>query len=263
MSLLVALIVAATPTFTVLTCDEEVVEDADLTNALALEVRQTGGAVTRCGDSWRFDADGFEPVIVVLAATPVHLRSSTFALAVQSSLRAVVAAPPVAPLQPRTQLQADLGFRLFLSELPSALGTLLSRVLTPFKLWFGLELGLSDVGADRAGVRAFSMLGVVGARVLEVDAGTWVLSAELAAECGAISTVARSNRGEDYMGTTALNVMFGGWALLGFHRVFDDAIAVQFALRAGYDRGVRVVLLGAPALNLTGPFIGLQLGARF
>ena len=269
------LMLAATPRFTVLTCDGEVVEDVELVHALELEVQRTGGAVTRCGEQWRFASERFEPVVVDLSHAPMHLRARTFALAVQAALTPVVSRPEKAPPRispppppppqvtaPAVQLQLDIGARLFVLAPASATGDLLVRAMTKWRFWVGVELALTNVKTSQASVRSLVALGLLGARVFEVPLGAWAFVGDLAAELGALTTNTTSWR-DGYRGTNSLVVMVGGWALVGFQRVFGDEVALQVAARAGYDRGVRVQLLGVPVLNLDGPFVGLQVGIRF
>ncbi len=277
------LLLAAMPArFTVFTCEGEVTEDAELVDALELEVRRTTGAVTRCGDQWRFESEMFEPVVVNLSNTPAHLRARTFALAVQTALRPATPrpvlgaplvspvtllpprpppAPPPAPAVSPAQLQVDLGVRLFLLAPPTGLGGFLARAMTRWRFWAGFELGLTNVVAAQGTVRSFVFLGLLGARVFEVPLKEWSLVGDIAAEVGVLTTSTSASSFE-YRGNNFMAVMFGGWALFGVQRIVGDELAIQVALRAGYDSGMRVDLIGVPTLNLNGPFVGLQLGFR-
>lgn len=269
-ALVMLVLAAAPPRFTVLTCDGELVEDEDLVHALELEVQRTSGSVTRCGDEWHFDSETFEPLVVDVSNAPAHLRARTFALAVQTALtpKPVKEAPMVSPPPPPptnaarpVQLQLDVGARLFVLAPPSATGDVLARAMTKWRIWVGVELGLTNVKTSQASVRSFVALGLLGVRVFEVPLRDWALVGDLCAELGALTTGTTSWM-DGYRGTNSLLVMFGGWALVGFQRAFGDEVTLQLAVRAGYDRGVRVDLLGVPALNLNGPFAGVQVGIR-
>lgn len=274
-------------------CDGSPARDPALEAALAVELPPGGPVVVHvraCGEAaWVLERAGFPPQRVELQGLVPRLRRRTVALLAAGLLEAVEVSaaapaapalepwagpdpagrvlleaalarqPPAPPPAPPVALQAEATARLFLLDPPTFAGGARLLVAPWGPLTVGLELAGGGATLATAQVLAALLAAQLGVRLLRLPVGPGHLEVGLEGEVGAAFTGTRSSLA-GFVGTSAVDWLAGGAARATLAWPLPGGLDLRLGLRAGYDQGVQVRVLGAPALTPGGPFVALLLG---